>query len=124
MRQTNLKHFLLLNLLMLIYSLSPICSKLASRELFFSLRFFLFYCSGIVVLGVYALFWQQVIKHISLTAAYANKAVTVIWGMLWGALLFGEKITLQNGIGAVMIIAGVVLFVFSDSKEARGDAGR
>ena len=120
MRQTNLKHFLLLNLLMLIYSLSPICSKLASRELFFSLRFFLFYCSGIVVLGVYA----QVIKHISLTAAYANKAVTVIWGMLWGALLFGEKITLQNGIGAVMIIAGVVLFVFSDSKEARGDAGR
>lgn len=124
MIQKRLKNSIFLNLLMLIYSLSPICSKMASREPIFSIRFFMFYGAGVAVLGIYALLWQQVIKHIPLTVAYANKAVTVVWGMVWGTLFFNEQITFSNIVGAVMIIAGVVLFVLSDSNGAEKETNR
>ena len=47
----------------------------------------------------------------------ANKAVMVIWGMLYGALLFHEKITLYNLLGAVLIIAGVCIVAGEDGTE-------
>lgn len=39
---------------------------------------------GLVILtpGVYAIVWQQIIKRLPLTAAHANKAVTIVWGFL------------------------------------------
>ena len=53
-----------------------------------------------------------------LTLAYANKAVTVIWGMVWGVLFFGESITVTKAIGAVVVIFGVVLYSFEDNKKS------
>ena len=38
----------------------------------------------LAALVAYAFGWQQVIKHLPLTTAYANKAVTVVWGILLG----------------------------------------
>lgn len=48
--------------------------------------------------------------------AYANKAVTVLWGLIWGLLFFGETITLQKILGAVIIACGIVLVVRSDDE--------
>ena len=120
MKQTsNVKMYVLLHALMFLFSLSPVCSKLAGRQPFLSVPFFVFYGLVIVILGVYALAWQQVIKRMPLTTAYANKAVTVVWGMVWGMLLFGESITPQKVLGAAVIVAGVVLYAFSEpAKEA------
>ncbi|WP_367925055.1 EamA family transporter [uncultured Ruthenibacterium sp.] len=120
-KASNIKTYLLLHGLMLLFSLSPVCSKLAGQQSFLSFRFFLFYGLVIVILGIYAILWQQVIKRMSLTAAYANKAVTVVWGMFWGAMLFGEEITLQKCIGAVVIVAGIILYAFSEQKEAKSN---
>ena len=39
----------------------------------------------LLALVTYAAGWQQVIKHLPLTTAYANKAVTVVWGILAGS---------------------------------------
>ncbi|MEG1366687.1 MAG: EamA family transporter [Oscillospiraceae bacterium] len=113
----NIKTYVLLHVLMLLFSFSPICAKLAGQEKFLSFNFILFYGLVIVILGIYAILWQQVIKRMPLTTAYANKAITVVWGMLWGMLIFGESITVQKLIGAAIIIAGVVLYATSD-KEA------
>ena len=110
------KVYLLLHGMLLIYSVSTVCSKLAAGEPFLSPRFILFYGGALVLLGVYALGWQQVIKRMPLSAAYANKAVTVIWGIVSGALLFGEGITAGKIIGALLVMAGVVLFAFTDEK--------
>ena len=68
----------------------------------------------------YAFGWQQVIKHLPLTTAYANKAITVVWGILLGFLLFGESITLRQFIGAAVIIVGIVLFVRADNEGEGG----
>ena len=48
-----------------------------------------------------------------------HKAVTVVWGILWGALFFHESITPGKLIGAAVIVAGVVLFVKADGEEKR-----
>ena len=62
------------------------------------------------MLGIYAIAWQQIIKRLPLTFAYANKAIGVIWGMFWGLVAFGESITPKKIIGAVIVIAGIVLY--------------
>ena len=72
------------------------------------------YGSCFLVLGLYAVLWQQVLKRMPLTVAYPNRAVTVPLGMLWGALLFGEAVTLNMILGATVIICGVVLMAAHD----------
>ena len=99
-------------------------SKLAAQFPFMSTGFVLCYGGMIVVLGVYAIGWQQGIKRIPLTTAYANRAVTVIWGIVWGALLFDEAVSWQKVAGAAVVLAGVVLFATAgdDSGPERGGA--
>lgn len=63
--------------------------------------------------------WQQIIKRLPLTTAFANKAVTVVWGIIWGALFFKEPVTIGKIAGAVLVILGVVLYAYAD-KEAGG----
>lgn len=100
--------------LLAVYSLSSVCSKLAAGTQFLSPRFCLCYGGVILLLGIYALVWQQIIKRIPLTTAFANKAVTVVWGLVWGLLIFHEAITPGKLVGAALVIAGVVLFSISD----------
>ena len=110
------KTYLLLHLLFLVYAASSVCGKLAAGEAFLSPRFLLCYGGMILLLGVYALGWQQAIKRLPLTVAYASKAVTVIWGLAAGLLFFGETLTPGKIAGAALVAAGVVLFAFSDGE--------
>ena len=84
-----------------------------------SFKFMMMYGFVIMLLAVYAIFWQQIIKNMPLTAAYANRAITVLWGMLWGLIIFKEKITLGKVAGAALVIAGIILFALSDREEKR-----
>ena len=120
------KYFIYLHILLVLYSLSAVFSKLASVEPFLSFKFCMFYGMVFFLLALYALCWQQIIKHLPLTVAYANKAITVVWGILWGMLIFGEKLTSGKVIGAVFVICGIVLYAVSDgsaqkSKEVKED---
>ncbi len=109
--------YLLLHGLLLVFSLAPVFSKLAGQQPFLSPPFLLFYALSVGVLGVYAIAWQQVIKRMPLTTAYANRAVAVVWGMVWGLFIFGETITLLKLLGAAIIVGGVVLFATAQGEE-------
>ena len=115
---------ILLNVLLLVYSLSGVCSKLAAGEAFLSGRFLLFYGIVLFLMAVYAFAWQQVIKKLPLTMAYANKAVSVLWAMVWGGIFFEEKMSIGKVIGAILVISGIVLFALSDSKDQSGEEHR
>ena len=106
-----------LHLLLLLYSLSSLSSKFASQQATFSLPFFMWYAAVLIILVVYALAWQQILKYVPLTVAYANKAITVVWGIMWGALFFNEGISAPMIVGGLMIIVGIVLFSFEDNKQ-------
>lgn len=116
----NTKAILGLHGMLVLYSLSSICGKLAAGFPFLSIGFIVCYGGMIALLGIYAIGWQQVIKRLPLTFAYANRAVTVVWGIVWGALFFSEPVTAGKLVGALIVLAGVVLYATSgdDSQDA------
>ena len=117
MKSSNIKYLIILHLFLGIYSLTGVAAKFAGAEEFLSVRFIVFY--GLVLFGlfVYAIAWQQIIKHMPLISAYANRGVTVIWGLVWGYFIFSETITARKLIGAAVIVCGIVLIVTADAKE-------
>lgn len=106
-----------LHLTFLVYSLASVFSKKAGAEEVFSIKFLIFYGMVLVILMLYAVLWQQNLKRLPLVMAYANKAVTVIWGMVWGILLWHEKVSINNIIGAAIIMFGVALIATEEKKE-------
>lgn len=117
-KETNrAKVLIALHALLLLFSTSGIFSKLASGYPFMSAGFIICYGGMVCVLGVYAIGWQQIIKRLPLTTAYANRAVTVVWGIVWGTVLFGEPVTWQKVLGAVVVLFGVALYALAGDDE-------
>lgn len=104
-----------LHILLGLYALSDVASKYAATTAFPSLLFFICYGAMLALLGLYALGWQQIIKRMPLSSAFANRAVTIVWGIFWGAVLFNESVTPGKLIGAALIIAGIVIFARADA---------
>lgn len=117
MKKNNIKIYILLHILLAVFSFSGIFSKLAAGEDFLSIKWCMCYAGVIGLLGVYAIGWQQIIKRMPLTAAYANKAVTTVWGLIYGVLFFREKITPGKLIGVALVVAGVALFGIAGAEE-------
>lgn len=106
----NIKEIAILVGVNLVYACTSIFTKMASRQKALSWPCLLWIAGAIVVMGVYALLWQQVIKRMSLSTAYMFKGTSLIFVLLISALLFGEAITVNNMIGSAIIIFGIVLF--------------
>ena len=117
MAKLDKKVFLALHLLLLFYSCSSVLSKLAAGKEFLSWGFILCYGGMFMILVVYAVGWQQILKRLPLTVAFANKAVTLVWSMVFGALLFNESIKLNQLIGCTLAVVGVILFVKEDAAN-------
>lgn len=109
MKKNNILHIALMHAGFLLYSGYAILGKLAAKEDFLSLNFFAFYACVFLFLGFYALIWQQVLKHFSLVTAVANKTVTIIWGILFGKLIFNEQIKPNMIVGSVIILFGIAI---------------
>lgn len=106
---------LVIQLAVIIYTGSGICSKMTSNYQPFSFMWFFWVGMEVVCLGIYAIFWQQIIKRFDLSIAYANRATAIFWSTLWAMLLFGDKITLANTLGIIVIFTGIML-VNQDAK--------
>lgn len=117
--KSRLKSLVFLHVLLMFYSVATILSKFAAGVEPLSWQFILLYVGIIAILGIYAIGWQQVLKRMPLTFAFSNKAITVVWGIAWGALLFSEPITATEVVGAALIIAGIVLFAHADGQNAQ-----
>ena len=116
--------FLLLHISLLFSSLSGVCSKMASRytDHILSISFLFWFGLVFVIMFGYAIIWQQILKRMPLTVAYANKPVTLIWGIIWGSLIFGEKITWNMIVGAAMIFAGIYLVTSENTERGGGSS--
>lgn len=104
--------------MLMVYSLSGVFSKLASGVPFLSIRFCVYYGAIIALLGFYAIGWQQIIKRLPLTLAFANKAVTTVWGLIWGLVFFHEQVTVGKLMGIALVVIGVVVFSTADREAA------
>lgn len=103
----NLKKYILLYVSFLIYSGTTICAKMAALHKIFSIPFLFYVALEFVLLGIYAVLWQQVLKQFSLVSAMANKGIVVIFGLLWSMFLFQETVSIYNIVGAIVILIGM-----------------
>lgn len=108
-KKLGVKDILLLQAIVVIYTLSGVAGKFASGYGFMSLGFILCYGVEILILGVYAVLWQQIIKRFDLSIAYANRSIALLWSMIWAVLLFHERVTVKNLIGVAIVIAGTMI---------------
>lgn len=99
-----------------VYSSTGIFSKLASMQDFMSMGYCFFFSVVILILAIYAVLWQIILKSIPLSQAFLFKSSTVLFGLLIASCLFDEHVTLQNLVGASIIIAGIVVNSYSYSS--------
>lgn len=112
----KLKNIALMQGVIIIYTISSVMSKKASASSGDILRFLFFFGMEFVILGIYALLWQQMIKRFELSVAYANRSMAVFWSMIWAVVFFHDKITVQNVIGVLLVIIGNII-INSDQGE-------
>ncbi len=106
----------LLQLCVLLFSLSSVVQKIAARHPIFSWNWILLYGLSVCIIGAYAIAWQQFLKRMPLTTAYANRSMTMLWGMIWGALLFHETISWNMILGVAVIAVGIYFVVTGDAE--------
>ena len=102
----------------MLYACVSIFTKYASQQDFMSWNYMLSLIGAIGVMGLYAVLWQQVLKRIELSLAYMFKGTSLIFVMLLAYILFGEQITWNNIVGAIIIISGIVLYAHSSQPIA------
>ena len=52
------------------------------------------------------------------SVAYANKAVTLLWALVWGICIFHEEITFFKAAGIVLVMAGIFILNSEEGKES------
>ena len=120
MKQNNVKQILTIVFIqaaVCLYTLSGVAGKFASRYDFLSFPFVGLYTLEIAILGCYAILWQQIIKRVPLSIAYANRSLSLIWSILWSTLLFHESLTQKNVIGIMLVVVGVYLVNMGGLEE-------
>ena len=110
-------NFLKLHLLVIVYSLSTVFSKFAGQQDFLTFKFLLFTGLLFMSLGIYAFFWQKILSNFNLSVAYANRAADLLWGIIFGAVFFSEKITNFKILSVFFVFLGIFLVVSSDTKK-------
>ena len=108
-KKTKIRDICILQAVIVVYTLSTVFAKFASGQEFLSFKFILFYGIEMLILGIYAIIWQQLIKKFDISVAYANKAMGLLWSIVWAILIFNETITIKNVIGVIIVIAGTII---------------
>ena len=69
---------------------------------------------------VYAICWQKIIKKFDLNIGYANRSVYLLWSQVWAVSIFGEKLSVRNVIGVLIVLLGVIVVCLSAEKKETG----
>ena len=115
MKKISPKLILALQLVVMLYTLSSVAAKMASGQAFLSLPFIVYYGVEILILGFYAIAWQQIIKRCDLSVVYANRSMAILWSLVWTVIFFHEALTVKNIIGVLIVFAGTMI-VNSDGE--------
>jgi uncharacterized membrane protein len=108
------KNYFYLHCLFFLYSLISVVGKNAAQLRFFSPKFITLCFIALILLIIYAFFWQKILKEFSLVVALSNKGIVVFWIFLWSVIFFEESIRFNNILGALIIIIGIILVTKND----------
>ena len=122
MKKKTFVDYLQLQGAVIVYSLSTVAAKFASEQDFLSIKYIFFFGVEFVILAIYALIWQQMIKKFELSIACANKAVTLLWSMLWNFIIFSTGITVGKVVGILIVVCGVIVMNSESSAENKDES--
>lgn len=117
----KVKDYLFLHLAVLLFSFTSVFSKSASIQLgngglknplLYVFVFLMFFDCFL-----YAVCWQKIIKKFDLNLGYANRSVYLLWSQLWAVTIFGEKLSVRNIIGILIVLVGVVVVSLTARQE-------
>lgn len=117
----SVKNIILLQAVVVIYTINSIIAKKATATEPMSFAFFAFFALEACVLGIYAICWQQMIKRFDLAVAYANRAMAILWTALWAVVFFHENISLKQIIGIGLVVAGTVIVNTESNNKSDGE---
>lgn len=112
----NKKNILFAIFIYTIFPLSSVIMKIASEQENLITKIMLFGLA-IGVLGVFSILWQKLLKNLDLVKAYIFKSTTIIWNVIYGVLLFKEKISINMVLGMIITTIGVIITVLAENKE-------
>lgn len=121
-KKTRLLDLIMLQGVVMIYSINTVIAKFVSDQEFMSAKFIALYFCEFAVLGVYAILWQQMIKKFELSIAYANKAMTLLWSLLWSIIIFHDGITPAKIVGVLLVIAGTVVINSQSEDDKKSES--
>ena len=49
------------------------------------------------------------IKKFELSVAYTNRAMALLWSLIWAVVIFKDNITVKNVIGVALVIGGTII---------------
>ncbi|NYE23791.1 DMT family transporter [Pigmentiphaga litoralis] len=61
--------------------------------------------------------WMALLRHAPIGPAYAATHLEIVSVMLCSVWLFGEHISALQGVGAVLIVAGIVCLAIAESRQ-------
>ena len=122
-KENRIVNIILLQSIVIIYTINSIIAKFAAGVQLFSLKFFLFYGAEVCVLGIYAVCWQQMIRRFDLSVAYANRSMAILWTALWSVLIFRESLTVKQMIGIALVLAGTIIVNMRPEGDAPSSNG-
>ena len=106
----NFRNYLQLHLNILLFSLTSVFSKLASiqyNKTDCMPRFYMYSCSDDRQLRNLRDRLATGHQKFSLSTAYANKSVYLLWSQIWAVAIFHEQLSVQNIIGILIVLFGV-----------------
>lgn len=106
-KKNTILDYVYLHILFVILSLITVASKYVASFSFSSIEFWILSILIIGSLGVYAFFWQKILKTFPLFVAYTNRSVVYLWILFWAAIIFQETVTLTQIIGIGVIGYGI-----------------
>ena len=68
----------------------------------------------VATLGVYAIAWQQILKHIEMGVAYMFKGLSLFFIMVLLAICYDEPITPMKLLATGIIMVGIALYAKSN----------
>lgn len=92
----------------IIFALSNVFMKISSTYNGLIDKF-IWYAFSIICLMAFSLIWQILLKYLPLNKAYLFKGTTLLWGMLFGILIFNEQLTINMIIGILIVIFGIIV---------------
>ena len=110
------KYILLALVIYIIFPFSGVLMKYAAMNENMLYKLLLF-ASSITVLGIFSILWQILLKNVDLVKAYIFKATSIIWTVIYGIILFDEKITIQMIIGIAIVLLGTIVAILGQNTE-------